>query len=126
MDSRGLSHVELQQPTEPVSDADAPLRGRRRTGEEGDDVVEALMIPLGVVVLEGCPHPPAFRGRASPKLVLGSARPSGARRTVRARPAREWGRQVGAARVGFVAPPTAFAPAWFLLRQRRAEQVASS
>lgn len=66
MDSRGLSHVELQQPTEPVSDADAPLRGRRRTGEEGDDVVEALMIPLGVVVLHVLLHDVSQASRREP------------------------------------------------------------
>ena len=56
MASRTLSLVELQEPTEPLPDADAPASGGRSPGRERDDVLEALMIPLEVVVLHEVLH----------------------------------------------------------------------
>src|ERR1700723_2160086 len=50
-DSRGLSLVEVDQASEPLPSFDAADRGDRIGGREGDDVAEALMVALGVVVL---------------------------------------------------------------------------
>ena len=55
-DSRGLSLVELQDTAEPLADADAPASKRRRPRRERDDVVDALVITLRVVVLDVLLH----------------------------------------------------------------------
>ncbi len=48
--SRRLSLIEVQQPAEPFAAADVAIDGRRSCGRERDDVAEALMMALGMVV----------------------------------------------------------------------------
>jgi len=49
-DSRSVSAVEVEQATESLTSSDAASGGERIAGGEGDDVGQALMVALGVVV----------------------------------------------------------------------------
>jgi hypothetical protein len=55
-DSRGVPLVEGEDATEPFASADAADGRGRIARREGDDVAQALMVALGVVVLHELPH----------------------------------------------------------------------
>ncbi len=55
-DSRGVSLVEGEHATEPFASADAADGRGRIAGGEGDDVAQALVVALGVVVLHELAH----------------------------------------------------------------------
>lgn len=55
-DSRGASFVEREHATEPLASVDAADWRGRIAGGEGDDVAEALVVALGVVVLHEVVH----------------------------------------------------------------------
>jgi hypothetical protein len=55
-DSRGVSLVEGEHAPEPFASADAADGRGRIAGGEGDDVAEALVVALGVVVLHELAH----------------------------------------------------------------------
>ena len=55
-DSRGVSLVEGEQATGPFASADAADERGLIAAGEGDDVAQALMVALGVVVLQELAH----------------------------------------------------------------------
>ena len=55
-DSRGVSFVKGEHATEPLTSADAADGRGRMAGGEGDDVAQALVVALGVVVLHELAH----------------------------------------------------------------------
>ena len=72
-DSRGVSLVEGEDATEPFASADAADGRGRIAGREGDDVAEALVVALSVVVLRELAHDGAQMTFAEGDNVSGGA-----------------------------------------------------